>query len=426
MTPVVPHESLHHCCSGQRRGTGRVQLPVAPRAQARIRFSPETPLPRALTPAQAINWLEYLEDEGEKVKVASLTGPGDPLATPELTLETLTRLRTGYPGLSLCLTTLGFGARELAPKLAKFGLAHVSILMDAVTPVTAQRLYAWIRPGKKTLPLGRAAEMLISEQAAAVSALKDAGITVQAKTTVYPGINDHEVEDLARTAAGLGAGAMKLFPFVPRGEDHPLPSGQSSPRQLVELAALARRHLATEPVDLAQCVEMARFEAPHEGAARAILPKPSQKRPKLAVCSSDGFEVDLHLGQASQYLIYGPQDGPVVLLENRPAPEPGSGGTRWEAVSLVLSDCFAILAAAAGEAPKRVLAQRGLQVLTQEGNIEGWWMCSTMAQKGAAKRAARAAGNYRMDSRPARMPAVEGARSWEYLAIRSWCARAFA
>ena len=371
MTSTISHESRHHCCSGQRRATGRVQLPVAPRAQARIRFSPETPLPRALTPAQGINWLEYLESEGEQFSVISITGPGDPMATPDLTLETLTRLRGEYPALSLCLTTLGFGAREVAPRLAKYGLAHVSILMDAVTPETAQRLYAWIRPGSRTLPLVQAATALVTEQAAAITALRDAGIMVIIKTTVYPGVNDQEIEEIARAAAGLGASSLKLFPFVARGEDHPLPPGESGPERLAELAALAGRHLPAEPVDLAQCAEAARFEPSDIASAQAVLPKPTVKRPKLAVCSSDGFEVDLHLGQASQFLIYGPQDGPVVLLETRPAPEMGHGPARWEAVSLLLSDCFAVLAAAAGESPKRILGERGLTVLGQEGNIEG-------------------------------------------------------
>jgi nitrogen fixation protein NifB len=370
MSQAISHESVPKYCLSDRRSSGRVHLPVAPRALARVRFSPETPLPRALSPEQALNWLDYLTAEGEVFRVINLGGPGDPLATPELTLKTLELLRQRYPGRSLCLTTLGLGAVPIAPALADFGLAHVSILMDAVEPQVAERVYAWIRPGTRTLPLPEAARILIGEQAAAVIALVENGLTVQVKTTVYLGINSEHVSDIARHAAGLGVSEMKLFPFLARSDDSPRPPLEAGPEELQSLADQARRHLPARFMDLASCREVLEWDPAQSTAQKAVRPRPSPERPFLAVCSSDGFGVDLHLGQADQYLIYGPKDGPVVLLEARPAPGPGSGESRWEAAALILGDCFAVLAAAAGEAPQRALAQMGLTVLTQEGDVE--------------------------------------------------------
>ncbi len=43
-------------------------------------------------------------------------------------------------------------------------------------------------------------------------------------------------------------------------------------------------------------------------AVLGIVPKADKNRPRLAVCSSNGFEVDLHLGQTGQFLIYGPNE----------------------------------------------------------------------------------------------------------------------
>ncbi len=60
-----------------------------------------------------------------------------------------------------------------------------------------------------------------------------------------------------------------------------------------------------------------------------------------------------------------------MLQEVRPAPELGSGDARWQETALLLHDCFAVLASAAGEAPKRILSEKGLAVLTQEGTVEG-------------------------------------------------------
>ncbi len=84
------------------------------------------------------------------------------------------------------------------------------------------------------------------------------------------------------------------------------------------------------------------------------------------------MEVDLHLGQAYQVLIYGPrQDGLICLLGSRPVPEPGSGNSRWEELAQTLTDCFAILAASAGESPRRVLGEHGITVLITDSEIEG-------------------------------------------------------
>ena len=371
MMKPVDHQSAENHCAGNLKSSGRVHLPVAPKALARGRFSPETALPRALTPDQALNWLEYLADQGEVVRVVNINGPGDPLATPELTLLTLGLLRERYPGVSLCLTTLGIGAGAYAAELARLSLAHVSILLDAVDPEVAQRIYAWIRPGTKTMPLNEAARLLIDEQAEGIAALVKAGVNVQAKTTVYPCINSEYIPKIAAKAAELGVSEMKLFPYLAKGENCPQPRDKTTPEELAALAAQANDYLPTTLIDMAMCQEMIETEFSEEVVNQALLPKPTPKRPYLAVCSSDGFEVDTHLGQAYQFLIYGAQDGPVVLLESRPAPEPGSGDGRWQQVALTLSDCFAVLASAAGENPKRILAGKGLPVLTQEGNVEG-------------------------------------------------------
>ena len=370
MKKTPDHQAAKHCCAVGVPGSGRVRLPIAPKAQARLRFSPEKPLPRALSPDQALNWLSYLKDQGHELKVINLGGPGDPLATPHLSMQVLQLLKKDHPQASLCLTTLGLGASVLAAEFAKMGLAHVSILMDAVEPEAAQGIYSWIRPGVKNLPLSEASGLLIGEQAGAVEAFKAHGVPVLIKTTVYAGVNVTQIEKIALKAAQLGADGMKLFPFVAPADDCPQPCGELSQEQLEALAASAARHLPAELMLQAYCEDDELYADPEPGSA-ALLPKPSREKPHLAVCSADGFEVDLHLGQAGQYLIYGPKEGLVSLLETHPAPEPGGGDSRWKETAMTLSDCFAVLAVAAGERPKSLLAERGLAVISQEGNVEG-------------------------------------------------------
>ncbi len=93
----------------------------------------------------------------------------------------------------------------------------------------------------------------------------------------------------------------------------------------------------------------------------------------MAVASSGGLEVDLHLGQAIRFLIFGPRpsDGLASLLGVREAPEPGGGEARWTALAETLKDCFAVLASSAGAQPRHILAASGITVLTTEADVQG-------------------------------------------------------
>lgn len=103
------------------------------------------------------------------------------------------------------------------------------------------------------------------------------------------------------------------------------------------------------------------------------MPKPTEERPNVAVVSSNGMDVDMHLGQASQVLIYGPRpDGLTCLLMARKTPGTGGGSDRWQQLAEeCLHDCFALLATHAGDAPRKELAELGIQVILTDENIEG-------------------------------------------------------
>lgn len=355
-------------------GQTTLVLPVAARAFSHIRFDPVGDRARAVPPAGALNWLEENLRQGVEIRAVDLDGPGDPLCEIGATMETLDLIHRRYPGLALSLTTLGFHAAKFAASLAKSGVQSVTLLVDAVQQEIADRLYAWIRPDKKTIPLAQATAMLIVEQQLAVTAFREAGCRVTVRSTVYPGFNDDHVEEIARVMATMGAEAMTLVPCknTANGEEPLLPPPEAETLQ--RLRESAAKHLATflaaEKANrigldcsspLGACKSIATIQA-----------GPTKRQPNVAVVSSNGMEVDLHLGQAYRVLIYGPrQDGLVCLLGTRPVPEPGSGNSRWDELAETLTDCFAILAASAGESPRRILGRHGITVLITGSEIEG-------------------------------------------------------
>jgi nitrogen fixation protein NifB len=347
-----------------------VNLPVAPRANNRIRFASTQETLQAMVPAQALTWLGDLLNRGEKIDGVNIAGPGDPLADLGPTLETLHLVQEKYPAMALGITTLGLGGDETAGRLVQAGVSSVTLLVDGVDLEVVKKLYAWIRPGTKTVPLFTAAGMLLEEQRKTIAAFLQAGCKVQVRTTIYPGYNDAHVEEIARSMAALGVTAMSVTPFDPAEEGEEMLERPSH-----ELMAGIRDQVANH-LTVVAVPEKIQPERAADGsccsAAASTLPKPGTDRPNVAVVSSNGIEVDLHLGHAVTVLIYGPrEDGLVCLLGTRTLPEPGTGASRWEVLADTLKDCFVLLAASAGESPRKTLRNHGISVLITEDNIEG-------------------------------------------------------
>lgn len=343
-----------------------ITLPIAPIAAARSRFCGEEKLPQAVPINGALTWVDDLLERGILIAGLDIDGPGDPLVTLPMTLELLDRLREKHAEFPQGVTTLGLGLADSAALLAQHGVVRVTLLMDAVTPETVQNLYAWVRPGKRNLPMAKAASILIDEQSKGISACRSAGIEVAVLSTVYRGINEQEIEKIASHAASLGAESITLLPgkgWLTNEEK----LTQPTPETMVRLSALAVRHLKVVP----------RPEVEEVGAIKSLpdcstIPKPTAARPNVAVLSSNGMDIDLHLGQAIKAIIYGPrEDGLACLLETRGLPEPGGGDNRWQQLAETLHDCFVLLATSAGQKPREILGHHGLTLMLSDDNVEG-------------------------------------------------------
>lgn len=348
------HAHAQHAVPGNTGGC--LYMPVAGKTGYRMADAEDASL-QAISPIQAYADFRRVLELGT-VRMTGVCGPGDALADAANTLAFLRMVRDAHPEVGLCLTTLGLGGAEWAEELGRLGLDLITILVDTVHPGTADKLYAWVRPGKKTLPRSAALDLLLCKQAEAVRAFTAAGVRVDILTTIRPGINDHEVGIIARAMAALGAHSMQVRLAPGRDEETKL---------LNRLRAEAREYLLEgEHLENLSRAIMTGSDVPMTG----LHPVPRGPRPFVAVTSSDARVVDTHLGHASQFLIYGPQDGAVSLIGTRPAPAPGSGPARWEGVAEILSDCTYLLVASCGESPRRTLQASGLTVVVADGGVD--------------------------------------------------------
>ncbi len=327
-------------------------LPIGPNGSYRLRSEDDKPLPGAMVPAEAVNWLQELRKGGKNILSIGLCGPGDVLSSWTSTLACLELLQAEKKDAKLLMSTLGLTGTDKVPTLVEMGVDQVNLQVQTVSLEKALALYSWIRPGKKTLPLKEGAALLIQEQKKFCMACAEVGIAVCIETLVEK--DQDEVEQVAKTMAGYGATQMVL-----RGEDVDLASLAERAAPFLQAVVADSEPALPPPGTPSSCTES------------SSLPKPVGDRNYVAVVSSSGMDVDLHLGQASQLLIYGKRDdGLACLLETRVAPSPGDDD-RWAKLAETLSDCFCLLASHAGEAPRSQLAAAGISILLTTGQIEG-------------------------------------------------------
>ncbi|MGJ3521425.1 radical SAM protein [Nitratidesulfovibrio sp. D1] len=248
----------HPCFSAGAHGThARIHLPVAAACNIRCGYcdrrhdcvneSRPGVTSRVLDPAEAARLVDRAVAALPHLSVVGIAGPGDPLADPGPTLETLALVRRAHPGLLLCLSTNGLALPEHVDALAALGVGHVTVTLNAVDPEVGARLYAHVsgREGcaGRVLRGAEGAAHLLARQEDGLARLARAGIAVKVNTVVVPGLNDAHVEAVAMRAAALGASLMNCIGLIPVAGTPLGGVSAPGPRLMDAVRAAAGRHL---------------------------------------------------------------------------------------------------------------------------------------------------------------------------------------
>ena len=383
-------DTTKHPCFNKEasKSYGRVHLPVAPKCNVQCNFcnrnydcvneSRPGVTSSILSPGQA----EWFFDEMTKkcpISVAGIAGPGDPFADPEPTLKTMALLREKHPEVLLCVSSNGLNVLSSVNELAKIGVSHVTITVNAVKADIGAKIYSWIRLGKRTFRGEEAATLLLENQLAAIASLKDHGITVKINTIVIPGINDHHIAEIAEEMKKRGADIFNCIPMIPvegaafgdlTEPDHQMmwkireDAGKFIPQM---------KHCQRCRADAAGLIgdkDPAAWLATLKEAGSKSM-NPGEIRPFIAIASREGFLINQHLGEAADLAIYTlDENGQVQLKERRKTPTTGTGDRRWENLADSFSDCKAIVVNGIGVKPKKILENKGLKVYQVEGLLE--------------------------------------------------------
>lgn len=390
-------ELANHPCFNQTSAacSGRVHLPIAPRCNIQCGYcnrrydcvneSRPGVTSGVLSPPQALIYLKEVMARNPNITVVGIAGPGDPFANPEETLETLRLVREAYPDMLLCVSTNGLNLTPYLPELARLEVTHITVTVNTLRTETAETIYSWMRIGKRLRRPHEGAPLLLAAQQEAMRAVKAHGILLKVNFVLLPGINDGEVEEVARFAADLGADLFNVLPYqsAPGSvlERLPSPTGEEvKAAQAVAGAYLKQMtHCArcrADAVGLLACDQSGEFQELLASCAKAepvLPPSPAAAtdlRPFVAVASREGLLVNLHLGEAPALRIMTFDGTRPRLVEERVTPPRGDGNDRWLALSQLLVDCKAIVVSGAGETPKRILSAAGIEVVLAEGLVD--------------------------------------------------------
>lgn len=382
--------SKHPCFSAEARHLfGRIHLPVARRCNMQCNFcnrkydcvneSHPGVASAVLTPPQALEYLADALRRRPEIAVVGLAGPGDPFANPDETMETLRSVRREFPRLVLCVATNGLAIGAHVEELARLQVSHATLTVNAISPETGAKIYAWIRDGKRPLRGAAAAALLIERQMDALRRLKACGISVKVNSVVIPGVNDAEIPQIAEAVAARGADVHNCMPMVPvEGAafgDVPAPDEQLIARLRAVCGGFLPQmdHCTRCRADAAGLLSESASAGCRELRSWVDARSGDGARPFVAVASHEGALVNQHLGEAERVMIFQKHPGSshsFTLKECRTAPPPGGGDDRWAALASLLHDCRALLVSSAGARPRSMLAARGLQVVEMEGLIE--------------------------------------------------------
>jgi nitrogen fixation protein NifB len=386
---MQPDISTHPCFNiDARHRHGRVHLPIAPDCNVQCNFckriydcaneSRPGVTTAVLSPQQSLVYLNRVLAKDNRISVVGIAGPGDPFATPSLTLETLRLVRETHPEMLLCVASNGLGLPPHAEAMGKLAVSHVTLTVNAVDPQIGAKVYAWIRDGKKVYRGLSGAELLWSRQAEAIRLLKQHDVIVKINTIIIPGVNDDHVVEVARQVADLGADIANCVPLYPV-DGTPFGELETPPADRVAaIRAEVAQHLPimshctrcrADAVGLLGEPKRPEMELALLAAAGSPL-NPAEDRPYVAVATREGVLVNQHLGEADQLNIYAKDEAGFRVVEQRRTPPSGSGSQRWNDLADALEDCRAVLVASAGQAPRNTLVGRGIKVVMMEGLVD--------------------------------------------------------
>jgi nitrogen fixation protein NifB len=380
----------HPCfCTGEEhKRYGRVHLPVAPKCNVKCNYCdrkfdcPNEGRPgvtsAVLKPDEALRHLRGVAGSDDRIKVVGIAGPGEPLFN-EATFETMALVRKALPDLRLCVSSNGLLLPDSLERLVELGVLALTVTVNAVTPEVAARVYSFVRYKENLLKGLEAGKILVEKQFEGIRKAADAGIAVKVNSVFIPGINEHEIIEIAKKAKAAGAHLMNIIPLRPQAEfsDVKAPSAAEIQKIREECSSVITQfsHCALCRADAVGLIT----EDTMTVLGARDFSSPECQPVTIASASKTGELVDEHFARTKTFYVHQFQGGRLELVEERDVGElpqeyvMKENEESEEAIRYyleLLKDCHIILCERIGHEPRRTLREAGIEVLEVTGEIE--------------------------------------------------------
>jgi nitrogen fixation protein NifB len=417
----------NHPCYGEEahRRYARVHLPVAPACNIQCNYcnrkydcsneSRPGVTSQKLTPLEGIKKVLLVGSKIKNLSVVGIAGPGDALANPKQTFETLRLVKAYAPDLKLCISTNGLRLAEFADDLAAIGVDHITVTINTIDAAIGAKIYPWVydaRTKRRFRGIDGAA-LLLERQLEGIKKAVSNGSLIKANCTLIPNVNEEGLEALSAKLKGLGVFMQNIMPLLsePRfGTFYGLNGVKSADQSQV---AKAREKCGLSVAQMAHCnqcradavgllnddknaefafdeyarKEIGALKARYDAANRSEyaqmiedfrrrLKKADEERLKIggktaliAVTSQSGEKIDQHFGSCESFDIYEVGSRGYRLYTKRAVSsycsgEDNCGTGAIDGIKRALKDVELLLTAKIGRRPEEEL--KSINLLSSE------------------------------------------------------------
>ncbi len=327
-----------------------------------------------LNPEEALARFKVTRDHLDTLTVVGIAGPGDALANRDAVLETFRLIRKEDPRITFCLATNGLLLPRFISELVEAGVSHITVTVNAVDPKIGAQIYAHAVIDGVAYSSEQGAGLLISNQLRGIELAVERGLCVKVNTVLIPGVNDHHAEEVARTAARLGATCQNVTGMIPV----PGSAFEHMPAMTPEKLDAARTACAKHLRQIYHC-RQCRADAigllgNDLSATIDRLCRELATTKRIAVATRGGTLVDTHFGHAERFLVFDVDESSASFRESRTVTRYCEGANVCEGLAekddegkslpdglSILEDCHAVLCTRIGPGPAHLLAEQGIR-----------------------------------------------------------------
>lgn len=380
----------HPCYSKNAAQYARIHLPVAPACNIQCNYcnrkydcsneSRPGVVSHVLQPLDALARFHAIKQRMPNLTVVGIAGPGDALANPKMTMQTLSLIRQSDPNVKLCISTNGLELAHYAEELAELGVDHLTITINTLDPQIAAKIYPWIFFNHRRYKGEAAGRILIEQQLKGLEAAQRAGMLVKINTVLIPGVNTQGIEALSQALKQKGAFLHNIMPLISQPEHGTYFGLNHTPEPTAQQIEDARSASVLHMPQMTHC-QQCRADA----VGQLASPCSSQEKDdvyRVAVASKGSEIIDCHFGHATQMNIYDITPNQVSFIESRPVQQYCTGKEDCDTPLPIdaLKDCQQVLSVRIGLGPWQELESHGVMPNTDFAYLTEQQALSALAQ----------------------------------------------